>query len=158
MKSTDSRQRYVSAGAVLHKYCWAMEEKVQPQYWSNTVKMTKKRKDWKLSDAVNQREGTNVVHLQCACWNYVGGNSGKKNMLQLHKQGLRERLRGRHADVSWSCPLGGGRHLLGLICSFLWLYENKDRFETNSEKMNTSCLTKWLDLYTEFKTLYPSFF
>lgn len=31
------------------------------------------RKDWKLPDAVNQREVTNLVHLQCACWNNMGG-------------------------------------------------------------------------------------
>lgn len=45
------------------------------------AKMTTKRKDWKLSDGISQREGTNLVHLHWACWDYVGGKI-KKNKIK----------------------------------------------------------------------------
>lgn len=95
---------------------------------------SRKRKDWKPSDGVDRRL-TKLVHIQCAFWNDVGMMWVKKK-----KERKKKGDRGKHADVSRSCPLGGSRHLLVLIGDrFLWMFENK---QANAEKTNIGCLTQ----------------
>lgn len=108
--------------------------------------MMEKRKDWKLSER---------RPIGCTFNVPVGivwvGNQKKKKMLQLHKQGLGERQRA----TCW-CQL---KLPFGWRQTSAWpnlqFFCGCTKINIDSRQTNISALTKWLDLYTDSKTLYP---